>query len=56
MPTDDDMNMPMPSAQSAGFLARLRSGGIEPDDDADRQLAKSLLILATGLISLAAIF
>ena len=50
------MTNPAPPAAPNGFLARLRSGGIEPGDDPDKRLAKSLLILATGLISLAAIF
>lgn len=34
------------------FLAALRSGGIQPDDDADTRLKKSLLVFATGLVCL----
>ena len=33
-----------------GFLGRLRSGGIEPDDSDELRLNKSLLLFATGLI------
>lgn len=34
------------------FLAALRSGGIQPEDDADLRLKKSLLVFATGLVCL----
>jgi len=32
------------------FLVALRSGGINPDDDAETRLKKSLLVFATGLV------
>lgn len=35
------------------FLNRLRSGGVEPDDSEEQRLNKSLLMFATGLVSLA---
>jgi adenylate cyclase len=38
-----------------GFIERLRSGGIRPDDSADERLNKSLLMLATGLVCVASI-
>lgn len=34
------------------FLAALRSGGIQPEDDAELRLKKSLLVFATGLVCL----
>ena len=34
------------------FLAALRSGGIQPEDDAEIRLKKSLLVFATGLVCL----
>ena len=34
------------------FLAALRNGGIQPDDDAETRLKKSLLVFATGLVCL----
>lgn len=37
------------------FLERVRSGGIEPTDSDDLKLNKSLLLFATGLISVASI-
>ena len=36
-----------------GFLARLRSAGVEPGDGPELQLTKSLLMLATGLVTAA---
>jgi class 3 adenylate cyclase len=45
--------MPHPSATSDRFIDRLRRAGIEPGDSADVQLNKQLLMLATGLISVA---
>jgi hypothetical protein len=47
------MNAPDPVLAPAGFLARLRSAGIDPGDGAEQQLTKSLLVLATGLVTLA---
>lgn len=41
------------TAASDRFIDRLRRAGIEPDDNADVQLNKQLLMLATGLISVA---
>lgn len=37
----------------SGFWSRLRRAGIEPFDDAETRLNKQLLMLATGLVSLA---
>ncbi len=34
------------------FLAALRSGGVQPEDDAELRLKKSLLVFATGLVCL----
>jgi class 3 adenylate cyclase len=42
--------MPIP-----GFVARLRTGGIRPEDSAEERLNKSLLLLATGLLCVASI-
>jgi adenylate cyclase len=39
-----------PAPARTGFAARLRSGGIEPDDSEDLRLNKSLLLFATGLV------
>ncbi|MDP2794730.1 MAG: hypothetical protein Q8O25_11755 [Sulfurisoma sp.] len=47
------MNAPAPVLAPAGFLARLRSAGIEPGDNAELQLTKSMLMLATGLVTVA---
>lgn len=47
------MNAPEPVLAPAGFLARLRSAGVEPGDGPDLQLTKSLLVLATGLVTAA---
>jgi class 3 adenylate cyclase len=38
---------------NSGFLDRLRSGGVEPGDSEEQRLNKSLLVFATGLVSLA---
>ncbi|MEI7614028.1 MAG: adenylate/guanylate cyclase domain-containing protein [Betaproteobacteria bacterium] len=40
-------------SKSPGFLESFRSAGIQPDDSEELRLQKSLLILATGLISFA---
>lgn len=48
------MNAPAPVLAPAGFAARLRAAGIEPGDSAEQQLTKSLLMLATGLVTLVA--
>ena len=42
-----------PAAQAPGFIERLRNAGIEPDDSDETKLNKSLLMLATGLASVA---
>jgi hypothetical protein len=44
------MNAPDPVLTPAGFIPRLRSAGVEPGDGPELQLAKSLLMLATGLL------
>jgi len=43
--------IPEPAA-TASFLERLRQAGIEPGDNEEQRLNKSLLMLATGLISI----
>ncbi|MDP2793463.1 MAG: adenylate/guanylate cyclase domain-containing protein [Sulfurisoma sp.] len=43
--------LPSPSA-NASFIRRLRTAGIEPGDDEELRLNKSLLMLATGLVSI----
>jgi class 3 adenylate cyclase len=40
------------AGESPSFLQRLRAAGIEPGDDDERRLSKSLLAFATGLVSL----
>ncbi|WP_051081936.1 adenylate/guanylate cyclase domain-containing protein [Methyloversatilis universalis] len=45
--------MTPPTPAPASLLARLRSGGIRPEDSADERLNKSLLVLATGLVCVA---
>ena len=40
-------------ASDEGILARLRNSGIEPGNSDEIRLQKSLLVFATGLISLA---
>ncbi len=37
------------------FLERLRNAGIDPADDDETKLNKSLLMFATGLVSIASI-
>lgn len=49
------MNNPESNALPSGFWDRLKSAGIDPDDSEDVRLSKSLLMLATGLISVAII-
>jgi adenylate cyclase len=44
--------IPEPTTKDSSFLARLRSAGIEPGDSPELRLNKSLLMLATGLISI----
>ena len=46
------MISPESGTATASFLARLQNAGIRPDDSEDLRLSKSLLMLATGLISL----
>ncbi len=41
------------TAHSSGFFDRLRAGGIEPGDSEEQRLNKSLLMFATGLVSVA---
>jgi adenylate cyclase len=45
--------MAQTSPSNSSFLERLRSGGIEPGDSEEQRLNKSLLMFATGLVSLA---
>ncbi len=47
------MNSPQPSPSTARFYARLQNAGIEPGDSEELRLNKSLLMLATGLVSVA---
>ncbi|HZV54696.1 MAG TPA: adenylate/guanylate cyclase domain-containing protein [Rhodocyclaceae bacterium] len=42
-----------PTPDSSSFLVRLRNAGIEPGDNEEQRLNKSLLMFATGLVSLA---
>ncbi len=49
------MSSPKPNTASPHFLERLENAGIEPDDNDELRLNKSLLMLATGLVSLATI-
>ena len=51
MKPEPDHRLPSPP----GFVARLRTGGIRPEDSADERLNKSLLLLATGLVCVASI-
>jgi len=44
--------IPEPADKDSSYLARLRSAGIEPGDSPELRLNKSLLMLATGLISI----
>jgi hypothetical protein len=45
------MNAPATIQVPTGYLARLRAAGVEPGDGPELQLAKSLLMLATGLLA-----
>ncbi|MDK9701806.1 MAG: adenylate/guanylate cyclase domain-containing protein [Sulfuritalea sp.] len=45
------MNSPESKVKSSRFLERLHNAGIEPDDSEEQRLNKSLLMLATGLVS-----
>jgi len=45
------MNAPDPVRLPTNYMQRLRSAGIEPGDSAEVQLSKSLLMLATGLVT-----
>jgi class 3 adenylate cyclase len=47
------MTPPESSTASPRFYERLRTAGIEPDDSEELRLNKSLLMLATGLVSVA---
>jgi len=47
------MNAPDPVRLPSSYMQRLRSAGIEPGDGAELQLSKSLLMLATGLVTAA---
>jgi len=47
------MSSPAPSTAPPRFYERLRNAGIEPDDSEELRLNKSLLMLATGLVSVA---
>ena len=49
------MSPPSPPAtqKPPGFTERLRNAGILPTDDEDTRLSKSLLVFATGLVSVA---
>lgn len=44
------MNTQIPSTASRSFIERLRTAGIEPSDNEELRLSKSLLMLATGLV------
>ena len=46
--------MPPTSNPTDSFFQRLRKGGIEPGDSEEQRLNKSLLMFATGLVSVAA--
>ena len=47
------MTDPESSTAASPFYQRLRNAGIEPDDTEQQRLNKSLLMLATGLVSVA---
>ncbi len=51
----DVLAFPVPMSQSS-FLNNLRNAGITPADDADLRLKKTLLVFATGLVSVGAMF
>ena len=44
---------PASGGANPGFRDRLRNAGVLPSDDEDTRLSKSLLVLATGLVSVA---
>jgi class 3 adenylate cyclase len=50
------MNPGDPPLPNSSFMERLRNGGIEPDDSEEVRLNKTLLMLATGLASVAIVF
>jgi len=50
------MTSPESTSTPADFLGRLRNAGIDPDDNEELRLNKSLLMLATGLASVGIIF
>ena len=50
------MNPGAPLSPNSSFMERLRNGGIEPDDSEEIKLNKTLLMLATGLASVAIVF
>lgn len=52
MTTDDSLSDAF-AYRSRSFAERLRSAGMRPGDDEDTRLAKSLLVFATGLMSVA---
>ena len=45
------MEYPSPTTSRSTFAERLRTAGIEPTDDEQLQLNKSLLVFATGIVS-----
>jgi len=47
------MNSPQSGTNTVRFYARLQNAGIEPGDSEELRLNKSLLMLATGLVSVA---
>ena len=47
------MSPPEPGAAPPGFFERLQNAGVQPEDSEELRLNKSLLMLATGLISVA---
>lgn len=49
------MTSPESASAPSGFWGRLQTAGIEPTDSEDLRLSKSLLMLTTGLISMAII-
>ena len=49
------MTVPESTSAPSGFWQRLQTAGIEPTDSEDLRLSKSLLMLTTGLVSVAII-
>ena len=47
------MSISKPGTTDSSFMERLRNAGIEPSDSEEVRLSKSLLMLATGLASVA---